>query len=83
MSKLAYRAALGLAGLALCLLVELASATAQDFELVEPQPVREIGRGEFFKPSNWVAVGGAQPLPGRPFSLASPLSDLIVIRFNF
>jgi hypothetical protein len=83
MSKLAYRAALGLAGLALCLLVEFAPATAQKSERVEPQPVRDIGRGEFFKPLDQAPVGGGQPLPGGPFSLAGPLCDLIVLRFNF
>ena len=81
MSKLAYRPALGLTGSALYQLVEFATETDQDSEPVELQLVRDIGRGEFFKPLNQSAVGCAQLLPGGLFLQVCPLFDPIKIRF--
>jgi hypothetical protein len=84
MSMLGEIAAVGAACLAACLMVESASAQVQQPVEGEPEPQHEaplhdIGRGEFFKPLDQAAVGGAQPLPGGPFSLVYRNADIATV----
>ncbi|EAP91277.1 general secretion proteinD [Oceanicaulis sp. HTCC2633] len=84
MSKLGEIAVVGAVCLMACLWVEFASAQVQQAVGDEPvpqheAPVHEIGRGEFFKPFDQAGVGGADTLPGGPFSLVYRNADIATV----
>ena len=84
MSKLGEIAVVGAVWLMACLWVEFASAQVQQAVGDEPvpqheAPVHEIGRGEFFKPFDQAGVGGADTLPGGPFSLVYRNADIATV----